>query len=260
MKSFFSHHLLSVIFTRFYFTYKRYIEDPYYHLIKRHPELFIGGHILDIGANIGYTTHLFSKIVSEGYKVFAFEPDPINFNVLGQVIQSKQISKHVLPFQLAIGKEEGVVEFWQKSGSHADHRIKTDDLKSRHAIPEAQSLQINQTSIDCFAHDHKIEQDIKFIKIDVQGYEPSVLAGMQTVLNQSPHLAFSIEYCPNMLIEMGFNPLDFIQKAQDLQFQVYTIGLNGILKSISNLTDFSLPKRGYIELLLTHNKYKDDQA
>ena len=252
--------MLSVFFTRFYFTYKRYIEDPYYHLIKRHPELFIGGHILDVGANICYTAHLFSQTVSNNYKVFAFEPDPINFNVLRQVIQSKQISQRVLPFQLAIGKEKGVVEFWQKSGSHADHRIKTHELKSRHAIPEAQSLQINQTSIDHFALDHKIERDIKFIKIDVQGYEPSVFAGMQTVLNHSPRLAFSIEYCPDMLIEMGFDLLEFIQKAQDLQFQVYTIGLNGALNFISNLANFPMPKRGYIELLLTHNKYKDDQS
>ena len=41
------------IFAASYFAYKRYLEDPYYHLVRRHPELFLGGNILDIGANIG---------------------------------------------------------------------------------------------------------------------------------------------------------------------------------------------------------------
>lgn len=43
-----------------YFLYKRWYEDPFWALTKRSPELFFGGDILDIGANIGYTACVFA--------------------------------------------------------------------------------------------------------------------------------------------------------------------------------------------------------
>ena len=41
-----------------------------------------GMRVLDLGANIGFYTVLFSKLVGENGKVFAFEPDPKNFKYL----------------------------------------------------------------------------------------------------------------------------------------------------------------------------------
>ncbi len=36
--------------------------------------------VLDIGANIGFYTNVFSKIVGSKGNVYAFEPEAINFN------------------------------------------------------------------------------------------------------------------------------------------------------------------------------------
>jgi hypothetical protein len=41
------------LFGRAYFTYKRRLEDPFHALTRRHPQFFMGGHAIDIGANIG---------------------------------------------------------------------------------------------------------------------------------------------------------------------------------------------------------------
>ena len=46
-----------------YFTCKKYLEDPYARLIKYHPYLFKQGNIIDIGANVGYSSFIFSKII-----------------------------------------------------------------------------------------------------------------------------------------------------------------------------------------------------
>ena len=43
--------------------------------------------VVDIGANIGYYTLIFAKLVGENGKVFAFEPDPSNFALLKKNVE-----------------------------------------------------------------------------------------------------------------------------------------------------------------------------
>src|SRR5688572_9581540 len=62
-----------------YFLYKRWFEDPYAPFAKHHPKLFSGGHIVDVGANVGYTSTVFAKVLSPGFAIYSFEPDPTNF-------------------------------------------------------------------------------------------------------------------------------------------------------------------------------------
>ncbi len=45
-------------------------------------ELRRGDVVVDVGANIGYYTILASRLVGEGGKVYAFEPEPDNFAML----------------------------------------------------------------------------------------------------------------------------------------------------------------------------------
>ena len=42
-----------------YFLYKRWLEDPFAALVRLRPGLFRGGHVLDVGANVGYTAAVF---------------------------------------------------------------------------------------------------------------------------------------------------------------------------------------------------------
>ena len=70
------------LFSRSYFVYKRLVEDPFHALLRSRPELLRGGHVVDVGANIGYHARLFARGLDPGWMVVAIEPEPRNFAML----------------------------------------------------------------------------------------------------------------------------------------------------------------------------------
>jgi FkbM family methyltransferase len=65
-----------------------------------------GDKVLDIGANIGYTTILLSERVKEDGSVFAFEPNKNLFEVLNENI-SNTAYKNIVFFPTALSNTEG---------------------------------------------------------------------------------------------------------------------------------------------------------
>src|SRR5437870_4785809 len=65
-----------------YSFYKRHLEDPYARLLFDFPQLLHHGSVLDIGANIGYTSLLFAEYLDAEYRVYAFEPEELNVRIL----------------------------------------------------------------------------------------------------------------------------------------------------------------------------------
>jgi len=61
-------------------------------LVRRQPKLFQNGDVLDIGANIGYTSAVFAGALKPDSKVYAFEPDQLSYGLLEEVIRRKKLS------------------------------------------------------------------------------------------------------------------------------------------------------------------------
>ena len=240
-------------FARAYFLYKRHLEDPYAGLVRSHPELFRGGHIIDIGANIGYTATVFAKAVDPQYKVYAFEPDPVNFEMLRETIARGYRDK-VMPVQAAIGQHEGAVELWRNPSNHADHRVWTSEFKDASPGITPSLVTVPLVNLSKFLAREQINPSSAcFIKIDVQGYELPVCLGMQITLDCNPELSVSLEYAPDLMKLMGFEPSELIELFGSRGFTFYEINKRG---KLNLLTD---PKaacadpngRGYVELLLS---------
>jgi hypothetical protein len=75
-----------------------------------------GDVIADIGANIGLYTLAFAKRCGRSGKIYAFEPDPENFEGLRENIMLNQLQDSVELIPKAVGHENGHILFKIKAG------------------------------------------------------------------------------------------------------------------------------------------------
>lgn len=239
-------------FARSYFLYKRAVEDPFAGLIRRRPELLQGGHVLDVGANIGYTAALFAGGLGDGFKVYAFEPEQKNFAQLERTVARLKLTGRVEPLHAAVGATDGTVELWHNDSHHGDHRIATDRLKER--TPGARPLTVPLVSLDRFAQERGITSSVRFVKIDVQGYEPQVLEGMQALLAANPKLVIAMEYMPQAIADLGFEPQALLERLTGAGFSLHALGQDGSASPFDvRRPDAWLADRGYVDLLCWRN-------
>jgi len=192
------------VFIAAYFLYKGLFEDSLKHLVEQKPELFQAGDVLDVGANIGYTACVFARALSSDAKVYAFEPDQVSYGLLEEVVRRKHLSGVIEPINTAVGSSDGHINFWHNERHSADHRVVTDQFKSSCADGSQVSV-VPVTTVDTFVKARDLRK-ISIIKIDVQGYEPAVCAGMTDTLNRFPEALVCLEYSPDALDELGFQP------------------------------------------------------
>jgi FkbM family methyltransferase len=235
-------------FVTSYFLYKKFWEDPFWGLVHRVPALFQNGNILDIGANIGYTSCLFADALKPGFKVYSFEPDQANFHMLSEIICRKKLSQRVVPMNSAVGKSDGRIELWHNEEHSGDHRVATDHFKNMLAGP-SQIFSAAVVSVDSFVKTNNL-QDICFIKIDVQGYELAVCEGMTQTLANFPSLSICCEYAPENLIELGFEPIQLLNYFRANGFQVHILTRSSTKLAPDNATIQRVAaEAGYVDLL-----------
>ena len=236
------------LFTASYFLYKRYLEDPFAALARRRPGLFRGGDILDIGANIGYTASLFAQDSDGDAMVYAFEPEPFNFQLLQSCVKDRNLQEKVIPVHSAIGERSGEIELWINDHHHADHRIATDKLRSSKPGANEGYVTVPMTSVDEFLAHRGVTRPICLIKIDVQGYELVVCRGMAATIAHHPHAAVAIEYMPEAMEDLGYSAPALLDWFHEREFRMYSLGKNGELTlGLSR----ELAEKGYVDLIFS---------
>ncbi len=212
-----------------YFYYKRHFEDPFFQLVSARPGLFTHGHLLDVGANIGYTSVVFAAAIKGGDKVFAFEPEKRNFDRLAENLSRFGVSDRVIAHCVAVGAEDGTVDIWLNENHPGDHRTVTGAFRDR--LEAGNSVRrVPVVSIDSFVESNHLENQIGFIKIDVQGYETEVCRGMERTLVASPAAVVAIEYAPGPMAELGFVGEALVEFFVQRDFNLYELGRGGRLR------------------------------
>jgi len=148
----------------------------------------LGDIVFDIGAYVGDTALWFSKAVGPQGRVYAFEPEPNNFEKLKANLERNKVT-NVIPLQLALSENEGEMQIASGGGSSA-------------ITETADGASVEVTTVDKFVEANKLPR-VDFIKMDVEGHELKVLAGArETIKTVKPSLALSAYHRGDDLIEL----------------------------------------------------------
>lgn len=153
---------------------------------------------LDCGANIGNHT-VFFACVADAKKVYAFEGNPVTYEVLVKNVELNQLQGTVQSYNCVLGEKNGTAKtsFYNpfNMGGTAFHEA--DDG-------------IEMKAIDSFDFGEKID----FVKMDVEGFEYHVLKGMgETLRRDKPILWVEIfgehyEAVSSLLYEYGYERIE----------------------------------------------------
>jgi FkbM family methyltransferase len=185
----------------------------YLRLVKR------GSVVLEIGANLGYFTRLFSHLVGPRGKVVAFEPIPQTRKTLLQNVQTLGAGNVcILPF--AIAEQAGEATMFVPGRIHGQASLQ------RHSEGGWGTGETVETVIvECMPLDRVGEvaalPRVDFIKVDAEGAELPVLKGArQLLLRDHPLLHLEIE--PTWMRAFNYSPEDLESYLRGLGYRYFT--------------------------------------
>jgi len=202
-----------------------------------------GDVVVDLGANIGYYTLIFAKLVGKNGEVFAFEPEPNNFELLKKNVEFN-LHKNVTLIQKAVSDKNGIVKMYVSKRNLASHRIFD-------AGDNRKTINVDTITLDEFFKDYP--RQINFIKMDVEGVEGGVILGASNLLEKSKKISIMTEYFPKLIEKFGMNPEDIIKLLIDKDFKIYHI--DNIRKKLNQVdldyitSNFSVQKKNYANFL-----------
>jgi len=202
-------------------------------------EIYDIKNIIDIGANFGYHTLLFSQNCSEN--VYAFEPQIQNFELLEENIKMNEI-KNIILYNYACGDQNCEIKMpiidTNQTINMGDFTPNLNCTNNNFSITKSIVLD------EIFFH-----QKIDFIKIDVQGWEKKVLLGAINLLKtQKPVIIVEFEYHQLIKTNTTCKELfDFIRKQNYYIFYLeHKYPCDHVCVHNDNLTDFRIKFKNYI--------------
>lgn len=162
-----------------------------------------GDTVVDVGSNIGLVTLTLAGLVGQTGYVYSFDPNPQLVAMLRRSIQRNALDNIVLQ-QCAIGEtpDSLVLRVPQgHSGQGSLVRHVSRDCVTELTVPV---MRLSDALPSSLGH-------IRFLKIDVEGFESHVLRGASRVFEQSPPDAVLFEVNDAHEFDCGHPALAFLQ-------------------------------------------------
>ena len=158
--------------------------------------------VIDIGANNGDFYLCFDKKI----KYFAYEPSPLVFSNLEYNIKNQNLFNKGLS-----NSADNKIDFYLKDEFGDSSILPINDYTKK--------ISIETTTLD--KEIDKIQQKIKLIKLEAEGFEPEILQGLKKNLNSVQYITIDCGFergikqestlteCSNYLLNNNFEMIDF---------------------------------------------------
>lgn len=164
--------------------------------------------VVDVGANTGYYTLLAARAVGVSGKVYSFEPESKNNDLLRRNIATNGY-RNVTVVPKVVLDRGGPASFYLSTGHGGGHSV----VENRGAN---KVINVEAITLDDFFDQQQARVDVA--KIDAEGAEERVLNGMAGVIARSPSMVLFTEFHPSHLRAAGSSPEEFLRKLDTLGF------------------------------------------
>jgi len=198
-----------------------------YHYFAKHL-INKGDIIIDIGANLGYYSFLFSRWTGDSGKVYAVEPVAVYNEIFNEKAKKR---RNITLYPYALGNEEKTIELVSSPQSgflntglphvydpQKDGKVENQEFKFEAQMKKPSVLFGNMDRID-------------YIKCDIEGFEYIVLSDMKEIIRRCK---------PIVQVEIwGDNEQKLIDLFDELGYEAYKL-FNYQLAPVSDI-DYPLP-------------------
>jgi len=155
-----------------------------------------GSRFLDVGANVGYFSLLAAQ-AAPGGSIDSVEPEPRNLALLRHNLWRHGVDAQVWP--VGLGSTHGVGSLDVEPNNPGNTTLDA-------SVVRAISLAAVAPGDELFEG-----RSFDVVKIDVQGAETDVVAGMREVLARSPGIRLIVEFFPQAISRRGETPRDVLE-------------------------------------------------
>jgi len=195
--------------------------------------------ILDVGGNIGLSCISIARMRPDN-KVMVFEPSPRSAQMLRRNIADNAVA-NVEVVQAAVSDVPGLLQLNDGTTSGASFIWTEANLDE----PE-----VTLTEVPAIVLDNVITEKVSFVKIDVEGHEPNVIAGMRRIIQRDSPLIYT-EFNPWCLSGFGgYNIAELARHIFDV-FDVFLVDADG------GLIPMERNAKGFIYGALVENEFED---
>jgi FkbM family methyltransferase len=166
-----------------------------------------GATFVDGGAHLGLYSIVAARRVAPQGEVLAFEPDSYNLRAL-RVNLRLNGTEHVEVRQQALGAEPGVDAFFEAyaAGSSSAH--------PRPGYPALRRTTVETTTLDAALAGRTLSRLV--VKLDLEGAEPSALAGMRACATRAESIDVLVEVNAEALEDAGSSSGELVERVAEL--------------------------------------------